>query len=275
MLQPGGIATTTAQYTLVGAVRIGANEWTLTEKAASSGGTTRSSTFSINGLFSAENFGDTSFNQAGVRQNTSGTVTFRSPAATNTVTKTARIGLVGPVAASAQIGLGTASSNYYLDTLPFASRIVFNVADAIASGTRQIYGCSSDQAGLWTENPNAAGLLDRAYLASGTSDSNFVFVTNDNGGTPVTTAINGGTGFPCNDPTKLYEFTLEYFPTGPRRIVMELKNLTDSTTSGQITFTTRLPRSTVLMLGINKRDSVANVAAPAIDVATSAYGRFI
>ena len=271
-LRAGGISTTTAQYTLVGSVRIGANEWALTEKTASSGVTAKAATCSVSGLWSVDDANATQVNQVGARQVRVGTAEARGLSTTNAVTKTLRIAHAGAASAGSECGMEMGSQNFYFDHLPYKSRIVFAVDDSIASGTRQAHGVTSLAIDHVNNQPNADYLLNRAFLAARSTDANFIFVHNDDGITPVVTTIGGGSGFPCNDPTKLYDFTLEYYPTGPRRIVFELKNLTDNTTSGEITILTRLPVPTAQMRSTNLRNSVANVAAAKLSFVRLGFG---
>lgn len=72
----GSLATTAAQYRLVGATRIGASEWTLTEVSGGSGGTTTIENMAISGFSSMTPVGNnfTDITYTGIRSTNTGMV---------------------------------------------------------------------------------------------------------------------------------------------------------------------------------------------------------
>ncbi len=189
-----------------------------------------------------------------------------------------RIGIVGVTAAANTNAYGSTSSSLLQSVAPSTSalfptqrcRVVFCSTDANAS--------SRMGGGFLSNTPTAtvepSTLVNNAWFAADSTDSQLSFMTCAGTGTATKTALNGGTGFPSNtNGADIYDGYIEFVGGATRQINYCITNrATGVKASGSVT--SNLPDAgTNLRVGAY-RNSAANAATPSIDLIAIAGGGF-
>lgn len=282
----GTVATTAAQYRLVGAVRVAGNEWSLSEISASSG-SAKISTLAEWSMFSkAYRPGQNNFQEAGIATTTTGTPGGRSVASTSIFTNAIRNSITSATAANSVCAHLGFDDPIFAAYLPWTVEFCFGTADALVSngttGPRTEVGMVELQS--WLDSGNPSAYFGRAQVKIGcdaTAGAGAQFVvmhTDGNGGTMTQVALNGGVGLPANtNSADLYKLRIEYYPasTGSRRFVVTLLNLSTNV-SGSATLTSNIPLLTRGMHpSIARGTGNTSGTAAVIDVVGMAAGGFI
>jgi len=229
---PGTTAVTTARYKLVGATRIGANEWTQTETVASgSGGSTASGRANNRSfLIAPDQSNGTSIQTMAIQfQNVSGTANPGVLGPTNTFTEKARRTFLS--AGTVQTAAGFFTDAAVIFGNQYCSMEIEFGSDDVATTSRNMIGVATSTAGI-----GGAGELNgdfhesKMVLGNITGESNYSIFHNDNNGVP--TAIALGADFPVNSQASVtnvhYRFRVDYYPAsdlGGRRVIYTVTNL--------------------------------------------------
>jgi len=272
LVTPDGHRVTGSVERVIGATRKGVDSWTA--------GTTGNHVFPdlFNGqsfIFLPQGKNSTAFDKIGIPGNAStGTATART-AEYASLGHLARIGMVGSAVAGNMAYLATPSGNE-IAIAPSASslyptqvaRVAFGVVDALT-------GCRT-AAGFFPATPtnvDISTLANVAVFGADAADSQFSIITND-GTTTTKTAINGGTGFPCNTAAAdLYDVYLEFRGGATRSLYYSVRNKVSGVTASGIV-TANLPAAgTVLRIGAFRFNG-ANASSAIFDMVGWSGGGF-
>jgi hypothetical protein len=185
----------------------------------------------------------------------------------------ARSGWDGANAANSQAGVQSGNTVLLFEDRPSVVKVTFAVADNLGLGCSNYIGFGPGS----NFDPGAGSTGQKIVLGSRNTDSQLsIYSTNAATPAPLTTPLNGGVGFPCNDPSVMYEFAVAYFPTGPRRFVWTVTNLnTLVAATGTISTATAMPGQLELLNVNVLRSSQAIVGVAKIDVMGIAAGAFV
>ena len=278
---PGTTAVTTARYKLVGSTRIGANEWTLTETVASSGGGASASGRANNRSFLLvpENSTGSSVQGFGIQyQNTSGTQSAVTLAGTNAFTEKPRRNYLSAAAVQSGVGFFTDAAVIFGNQY-FSMEIEFG-SDDVATTSRNMIGVAASPSGIGGAGEMTADFLEsRLVMGNITGGTEFSIYHNDNSGVP--TAIPLGSDFPVNSQGSVtgvhYRFRIDYYPAsdlGGRRAIYTVTNLgTGIIASG--TLLTNIPAPANAMRVHCRRDTAGGTTPVNLAFMYAAAGAYL
>lgn len=278
---PGTTAVTTARYKLVGATRIGANEWTQTETVASGGGGAATSGRANHKSFliALEHSNGNGFVVTGIQaQNVAGTASPCVLAGTNAFTEKSRRNFLSAAAVQSAAGLYTDLAVNFGNQY-FSMEIEFG-SDDLATTSRNMIGVSASTAGV-----DGGGELNNDWLESKlvmgniTGQTTYSIFHNDDGGVP--TAVSLGADFPVNSQGSVtgvhYRLRIDYYPTsdvGGRRAIYTATNLgTGIIAAG--TLLTNIPTPATFMRVHCRRDTSDGTTPVNLAFMYAAAGAFL
>lgn len=150
----------------------------------------------------------------------SGTAAARTPAATNLLTSTRRIGNRSAATAGSSAGFRASTRLFFRNTSdPWGGfYCVFRFGEGdIVSDSRAFCGMIADNGLIANVNPST--LLSIAGMAYDSGDTNWYIVHNDTSGTA--TKVDLGADYPCNTDDTAYEITI-WAPAGESSVWVEV-----------------------------------------------------